>query len=114
MNKKILLTTTALLIASSVLVGCKSTPAFNDGTYNGVGEGKNGQLKAEVIVKKGKISEIKIVEHKETPGISDAIIENIPNAIIKSQSPEVDDIAGATITSKAIKDAVADALKTAK
>jgi urocanate reductase len=114
MNKKLFKIATTILIISSVLAGCKSKPAFKDGTYTGAGEGRNGALKVEVNVKKGRIGEIKVIEHKETPGISDPILKKIPEAIIKKQSTEVDNISGATVTSKAIKDAVADALKTAK
>jgi Uncharacterized protein conserved in bacteria len=114
MNKKIATMTATILMVSSLLIGCKSRPVFNDGIYEGAGEGKNGELKVEVTVNKGKISGIKIVEHKETPGLSDEILKKVPEAIIKAQSTEVDNISGATITTKAIKDAVDNALKNVK
>lgn len=55
-----------------------------------------------------KITEITIGKHGETTGISDAAFEKIPAAIIENQSLGVDTISGATYTSQAILDAVAD------
>ncbi len=52
--------------------------------------------------------EITIGKHGETTGISDAAFEKIPAAIIENQSLGVDTISGATYTSQAILDAVAD------
>ena len=54
------------------------------------------------------ITEITIGKHGETTGISDAPFEKIPAAIIQNQSLGVDTISGATNTSNAILEAVAD------
>ena len=104
-----------LVVALIFAVGCQaSTGKFKDGVYNGSGEGKNGPLKVEVSVEKGKIKAIKILEHSETPGLSDPILEKIPQEIIKTQSTEVNVTSGATITSKAVIQAVQDAVKGAQ
>ena len=68
--------------------------------------GNNGDIKVDVTFTDAEIKEVKIVEHAETPGLSDGAIEKVPAAIIEKQSTEVDTIAGATVTSKAIIEAV--------
>ncbi|BDR81228.1 urocanate reductase [Clostridium tetani] len=96
-------------------IGCqskdKSVATFKAGTYVGTAKAHNGELKLEVIVDKESIKEIKILEHKESPGISDPALERIPKAIIDDQSLAVDTISGATVTSNAIILAVTKALK---
>ena len=109
------ITVTALVAAALLLTaGCSGGGKFKDGTYNGSGEGKYGPIKVEVSVDKGKIKNIKVLEHKETPGLSDPILKKIPEAIIKQQSTEVSAISGATVTSNAIKEAVKVSLKDAQ
>ena len=51
-----------------------------------------------------------MVSHTETAGISDGAIEKIPAAIVEKQSTDVDTVSGATVTSKAIIEAVNAAL----
>ena len=80
------------------------------GTYTGTADGHNGKVKVEVIVTEAGISEVKVLSHDETEYISDPAIEKIPLAIVEKQSVEVDAIASATVTSKAIMAAVKDAL----
>lgn len=96
-------------------IGCqskdKSVATFKAGTYVGTAKAHNGELKLEVTVDKESIKEIKILEHKESPGISDPALERIPKAIIDEQSLAVDTISGATVTSNAIILAVTNALK---
>ncbi len=105
---------TLLVITLIFAVGCQAGGKFKDGVYNGTAEGKNGPLKVEVAVEKGKINAIKILEHSETPGLSDPILEKIPQEIIKKQSTEVEVVSGATATSEAVMNAVKDAVKNAQ
>ena len=64
----------------------------------------------EVTVDKKEIKEIKILENHETPGVSDAAFKRIPKAIIDGQTLNVDSVAGASYSSKAIIGAVTEAL----
>ena len=73
-----------------------------------------GDLHVKVTMKDGKIAKVEVLENKETPGIGTKAIEAIPDAIVKANSVEVDNVSTATITSKAIKEAVADALSQVK
>lgn len=67
----------------------------------------------EVTVDANSITAITVTEHQETEGVGTKAIEALPSAIVDSNSVEVDDIAGATVSSTAIKAAVAEALKQA-
>ena len=61
-------------------------------------------------MKEGNIIEVDILVHDETQGIGTKAIEEIPALIIEAQSTEVDAVAGASMTSAAIKEAVNNAL----
>ena len=97
--------TTAAATAASEEAGI-----YTPGTYTGTAAGKNGDVKVEVTFSANAIDSVKVVEHSETAGISDGAIENIPAAIVENQSLAVDTVSGATITSEAILNAVADAV----
>ena len=56
------------------------------------------------------MEKVEVTEHKESAGISDAAIADIPASIVESQSLNVDTVSGATHTSDAILDAVKAAL----
>ena len=81
-----------------------------DGTYTGTANGMGGALTVNVTVADGKITAIEVVSHSETPGISDPAIKNMPDMIIAAQSTDIEAVSGATVTSTAIKEAVAAAL----
>ncbi len=108
----------ALLTGLSLLASCAGKPQGENPqpsqsapeVFTGVGTGMGGDVPVTVTVEGGKITKIEVGEHKETPGISDPAIEKIPQAIIDAQSTQVDVVAGATITSKAIMEAVDKAL----
>ncbi|MGD9569671.1 MAG: FMN-binding protein [Sedimentibacter sp.] len=107
---------TFLLVATLLFaVGCQADNGkYKDGVYTGSGEGKYGPIKVEVSVEKGKISTIKVLEHNETPGLSDPALEKTPQDIIKAQSTEVSAVSGATVTSNGIIQAVNDSIKDAQ
>lgn len=110
MNKKgiSVLLTMALAMATPLYAMAEAIPA--NGVYEGSANGMGGALKVAVTVEDGKISGVEVLEHKETAGISDPAIEQIPQAIVDAQSTDVEAVTGATVTSDAIKEAVAAAL----
>lgn len=96
-----------------IIAGCssKQNGAGNiSGVFNGTGQGVHGDVKVAVTLKNGKITDVSVVSHNETPNISDAAIQNIPKSIVKHQSLAVDTVSGATVTSKAILTAAEAAL----
>ena len=82
----------------------------SNGVYTGVGVGKDGDISVCVTFEGGKIASVEVVEHNETPGVCEPAIERIPAAIVENQSVAVDVVTGATLTSQAIIDAVADCI----
>lgn len=87
---------------------------YKDGVYTGKGKGNGGELTVEVTVEGGNIVKVELKDHKETEGIFEGAEIGVGNAIIKTQSTEVDSVAGATLTSEGIKAAVTEAIKEAK
>ncbi len=82
------------------------TSPLKDGTYVEIGKGNNGDIQVEMKVEGGKIASVTILQHGETPGLSDAAIEGIPQAIVEGQTIAVDTISGATNSSNGIIEAV--------
>ena len=116
MKKIVKLMLSVMMIAS--MAACSSAPKndqggegkFKAGTYTGTAQGNNGDVTVEVTLSADKIEKVEVTEHKESAGISDAAIANIPATIVESQSLNVDTVSGATHTSDAILDAVKAAL----
>ncbi len=82
-------------------------------TLQASAEGYGGELTVELELVGAEIRAVRVVEHSETPGLSDPAIEQVPQAIVEQQSTEVDSVSGATVTSEAIKAATAAALEEA-
>ncbi|MDY5251683.1 MAG: C-GCAxxG-C-C family (seleno)protein [Erysipelotrichaceae bacterium] len=85
-----------------------------DNEYIGEAEGYGGTVKVKVTMDGDKIAKIDVLSHSETAGVSDAAFSSIPDAIIAAQSTDVDVASGATYSSKAIMEAVDDALSKVK
>ena len=79
-------------------------------TLTGEAEGYGGPLKVAVTVADGKITQVRVTEHKETEGVGTKAIDTLPDAIVQANSTQVDVVAGATYTSKAILTAVDNAM----
>jgi fumarate reductase flavoprotein subunit len=98
------------------LGGCatsRGTPTLNPGTYTASAQGNGGPVTVEVTVSGTSITAITVIQHSETAGIADPALERIPREIVNYQSIAVDSVTGATLTSAAIRNAVADAIKQA-
>ena len=87
----------------------KPVEGLKDGEYFGSANGYGGNLTVKVIIKNGKISTIDVVSQNETPEYFNRAYAVI-NKILSSGSVNVDSVTGATVSSNAIKMAVADAL----
>ena len=86
-----------------------STDNLRDGEYEGTATGYGGPLTVRITIKDGKLTDIKVISQTETPEYfnkAKAVIDKI----LSSGSVDVDSVSGATISSNAIKKAVADAL----
>ena len=90
----------------------KKVEGLKDGEYLGSANGYGGALTVKVTIKNGKISAINVVSQNETPAyfrIAYAVI----NQILSTGSVNVDSVSGATISSNALKMAVANAIQKA-
>ena len=103
----------AIALAVSTLMAGPVAAAMADGTYTGVGQGKNGDVTVELQVTGGKLAAVRVVKNVETPGISDAALTQFPQRVVDAQSLKVDAVSGATLTSDGIRNAVADAIRKA-
>ena len=72
------------------------------------------ELAVKVKMEGDKIAAIDIVQQQETAGVGSLALEALPARIIEAQSTEVDAVAGATVSSTALKDAVNNALAQVK
>ena len=105
-------TFTALSVACALALSYTAVNA-KDGTYTASEVGRNGEIKVQVQIKDNKIADVKILDWSETHPVADQTkTELLPN-IVKSQSYNVANISGATLSSFAIKAAVRDCLKQA-
>lgn len=87
---------------------------YTDGTYEGTASGYSSGLKVQVTISSGKISNVQVVSHNETPGFCERAIETVPAEIVSAQSTNVDTVSGATYTSVGIINAVNSALSNAQ
>nr|WP_300089727.1 FMN-binding protein [Sedimentibacter sp.] len=109
MKKSLSLVLVLLMITS--LFGCATkTEAPAAETLTGTGDGFGGAVTVTVTKEGDKITNVVAVGEKETAGIGSNAIEQLPAKIVEANSTEVDVIAGATYTSKAIIYAVNNAL----
>ncbi len=87
---------------------------IRDGSYEATVDGQNGDMTVQVVVAGGKISQVAVVSHQETENIAGPAIEKVPAAIVEQNSPDVDGVTGATLTSGRIMEAVKKCLDQAK
>ena len=86
---------------------------YKDGTYTGDAKGYGGNIKVQVVIAGGEITNIEVLSAKdEDEAYYNTAIRIIDNMLDK-QTPNVDTISSATYTSTGIKNAVIAALKQA-
>ena len=108
-------------IAATCIAAC-SLGALSSGeystksgdTYTASAAGIESDVSVTVTVdKSGTIKDVSVDVSGETPGVGADIGDEITQQILDAQSADIDGIAGATITSNAVKTALADALSQA-
>lgn len=94
------------------VVSCGSNPKVNpdiNGSFEGVGDGRNGEIKVSVIVTKGLITSVTVLESVETEEYALPAFEQITASIIANIN--IDVVSGVTLSSQGILMAVENALK---
>ena len=86
--------------------------AIANGTYQGVGEGKGGDISVEVTIEDDVITAITVLEENETDGLDQALV-TLTEEILRTNSLDVDTVAGASVTSNGFVEAITAALSAA-
>lgn len=98
------------------LVGVKNVPGavtYTPGTYTGTAMGFGGPITVEATVSADAITEVKVTGDEETPTVGGAILAPLGN-MAATKGLEMDTVAGATYTSRGVKDALTVALSKAQ
>ncbi len=80
------------------------------GTYTGTSKGFGGDIEVTVTVSENAIEDIQITGDHETENIGSFAVDMLGEKILEAQSPEIDALTGATVTSNGILRALNDAL----
>jgi len=103
-------TVTSEAIIKAVKSALESSGAGGGSTLTGTAEGFGGAVTVTLTMDGDKITGVEIVGDGETPGIGTNAIEQLPEKIKAANSADVEIVAGATVTSEAIIEAVKNAL----
>ena len=102
----------SLLLSFCLVLGCMvfaSADGYTPGTYEATAQGY-GELKVTVTIDESGIADVAINGENETPTIGGAALDELKKQILDAQSAEIDGVAGATLTTNGVKEAVAAAL----
>lgn len=107
----------AAATGAMLATGCGSSSASSssDSTegakaYTGTAMGKHGNIKVQVLMDGDSISDIQVLDSRETQGLGDVAMEKLTKLIVDNQTLNVDTITGATLSSDAFILATRDAL----
>lgn len=112
-----------LLLVFALLGACSSNPPSGgsgsdtaqakDGVYTASAWGRNGEVIVTTTISGGAIADVTVGSHIETSVFTNRAIPVLAAAIVEHNSYGVDVVAGATFTSRAIKQGVEDAISQA-
>ena len=112
--KKILLAVAMVVVVAAGLLVYSNGKTASKGTASvGTAKGFGGDVTVTLTLADGKITGCTAEGKDETEGVGSTAIDQLPGAIAESGSIAVDGVAGATVTSNAIKEAAAAALTAA-
>lgn len=100
------------LLAAALLSGCsgpKESEELKSATYVGTATGFGGDVTVSIEVQDGKILSAKVTGDKETADIGGKYLSQFQAQIVDDQG-KVDAVAGATVTSNAVKTALQQAM----
>ena len=96
------------------LTACGDFHGSSGKDYTATAKGFGGDVTVTITVDEESITDVVIEGAQETDGIGSRAVEELGEAIKTAQSFEVDGVAGATVTSKAIQMAAEEALAQAR
>ena len=119
MRKKWIAALLSVAMVLSLLTGCgasgsKATSGSIAGTYEGTGNGRNGDIVVAVTLDdNAAITNIEVKEQQETEGVGDIAFDQMIPQMVEHNTIAVDAVATATITSNGLLEAVRNALTAA-
>lgn len=84
--------------------------SYKPGAYTSTAAGRNGDITVTTEFSETAITAIRVDSHAETAGIGDTAMESLTRSMLYAQNAQVDSISGATMSSTAFKQAVADCI----
>lgn len=112
-NVSLILFISLLLVSAAVWSMNSNESGMKDGVFSGQAQGFAGTIIVDVTISGGKVTDIKVRPHQETPFIADPAIETLTQNMLAAQSADVEVVSGATYTSKALIKSVEQAIKQA-
>lgn len=126
MSRRSFLTAAALASAGTIAAGSVVGPAckaqategsvneqgygLKPGAYTATFPGRNGDITVTTLVGSNELVKIEIASHSESAQFGGKALAEMPQQMVEAQSVQVDTFSGATVTSNALKAAVADCL----
>ncbi len=99
-----------LTASNSAVQAITSIDNISDGIYEGLGIGFGGMMNTEVIINNKRITNIRVLNHRETTGYFEEAFRELSYEITETQNLNVDAISGATSTSRGFLNSVRDAI----
>ena len=84
-----------------------------DGTYVATVDGQEGPLEISVIVSGGKVTGCEVVRNAETANVGEPALPELVDQVLRAGGPDIDGVAGATLTSNRVSNAVRQCLEQA-
>lgn len=118
-NKKLVaLAATCMLSTTLLFTGCSSSDSSSASdsaasTYSAAVTGMSSDVEVTITVEDGQITACSIDASGETEGIGTLVPDTMEEDVVAKQGVDVDVVSGATITSNAAIEALADAMSQA-
>lgn len=90
----------------------RSQSVYKDGTYTGTGNNRRGSIEVSVMIRNDKITDVEVSHYAMHYSESD--ITGLPSEVVKKQSAQVTNVSGATYSTLAFREAVQNALSSAR
>jgi len=107
------------ILLTGFVAGCNSTPAATpdggaSGTATGVAPGHGGDVSVTITMENGKITAVELDLSSETPAMAGQVASRAPQDMINFNDPNIDNVAGSTVTSSAVREAAKSAVEQIK
>jgi len=100
-------------LAASLIIACATPGRAPTGVFTGSAPGHGGTMLVEVELSRGTIRRIDVVQHNETRFFYEVPFQRIIGSILNDGNLNVDNVAGATLSSMALRASITDALVSA-